>query len=137
MYDEGRGIPEDGLEAARWYEAAAEQGVARAQFNIGNMYDNGEGVLQDYSEAVRWYRAAAEQGQASAQNNLALNYLVGAGVPKDLVTSHMWLNIASANGLQDATETRVKVADMMSRDEITEAQGRARTCMESGYQDCD
>ena len=35
---------------------AAEQGIARAEFNLGLMYATGEGVPQDDAEAVRWYR---------------------------------------------------------------------------------
>ena len=137
MYNNGEGVPADDSEAVRWYRAAAEQGHALAQFNLGIMYDNGEGVIQDYSEAVRWYRAAAEQGYAPAQTNLGLNYLLGEGVPESLVTAHMWLNIASANGNRGARDARSDVADLMSRETIDEAQSRARTCMESGYQDCD
>jgi len=30
----------------------ADQGQARAQFNLGVMYDNGRGVKQDYAEAL-------------------------------------------------------------------------------------
>lgn len=59
-------------EAIRWYTLAAEQGYARAQFNLGLLYKNGGGVVtQDYAEAVRWYTLAAEQGNARAQFNLA------------------------------------------------------------------
>ncbi len=45
----------------------AEQGHAKAQYNVGHMYRNGHGVPQDYSEAMRWYRKAADQGLARAQ----------------------------------------------------------------------
>ena len=64
------GVPEDDVEAVRWYRLAAEQGLALAQYNLGVMYDNGEGVPEDDVEAVRWYRLAAEQGLALAQYNL-------------------------------------------------------------------
>ena len=43
--------------------AAAEQGDAEAQFNLGVRYRDGTGVPQDDAEAVRWYRLAAEQRQ--------------------------------------------------------------------------
>ncbi len=38
MYDEGRGVPKDDKEVARWYRKTAEQGQADAQFNLGLMY---------------------------------------------------------------------------------------------------
>ena len=46
---------------------AAEQGYARAQFNLGVMYATGEGVPKDDAKAVKWYRLVAEQGYARAQ----------------------------------------------------------------------
>ena len=33
MYDEGRGVPEDDLEAVKWYRLAAAQGDAGARRN--------------------------------------------------------------------------------------------------------
>ncbi len=51
-------------------EQAAEQGDAKAQFNLGVMYSDGRGVPQNDAEAVKWFRLAAEQGDASAQYNL-------------------------------------------------------------------
>lgn len=40
-------------DAVRHYRKAAEQGNAKAQFNLGNCYDNGEGVAEDKTEAVK------------------------------------------------------------------------------------
>ena len=45
----------------KWYRKAAEQGDAKAQFNLALRYYKGEGVTQDYAEAAKWYRKAAEQ----------------------------------------------------------------------------
>jgi hypothetical protein len=59
MYDDGQGVPQDDKEAARWYRAAAEQGAAGAQFNLGTMYKHGSGVSQDYVQAFMWYSLAA------------------------------------------------------------------------------
>ena len=61
---------EDDREAVKWYRKAAEQGYAKAQYNLGVMYFKGEGVADD-AEAVKWYRKSAEQGFAFAQRNLA------------------------------------------------------------------
>ena len=63
----GRGVPQDCVEAVKWYRLAAEQGDACAQYRLGSMYDYGDGVAEDRAEAVRWYRLAAEQGHAEAR----------------------------------------------------------------------
>ena len=62
---------------------AAEQGEAKAQYNLGVMYAEGEGVPEDDRKAVKWYRKAAEQGNAPAQYNLGVKYAKGEGVPED------------------------------------------------------
>jgi hypothetical protein len=61
MYYEGRGVPQDDAEAARWYRKAAEQGYAEAQFNLGSMYYHGYGVPQDYVQAHMWYKLATSK----------------------------------------------------------------------------
>ena len=62
---------------------AAEQGLAKAQYNLGLMFNNGKGVKQDYLQCVSWYRKAAEQGHAKAQYNLGVAYTLGKGVKRD------------------------------------------------------
>jgi len=37
------------------FRSAAQQGLAKAQYNLGYMYGNGQGIAQDYKEALRWY----------------------------------------------------------------------------------
>jgi TPR repeat protein len=44
----------------------AEQGDAKAQFNLGMMYDLGRGVPQDHVQAYMWYNLAAAQGDKKA-----------------------------------------------------------------------
>lgn len=50
--------------ALQVFRPLAEQGDARAQFNIAKMYYSGQGVSQDYAQAVSWHRKAAAQGNA-------------------------------------------------------------------------
>ena len=119
-------MPQDDAEAVRWYHLAAEQGHATAQYNLAVAYDTGRGVPQDDAEAVRWYRLAAEQGNATAQYNLWLKYSNGESVPQDYVSAHMWLNVAAATGDEDARKARENVAANMTREQIAEAQARAR-----------
>ena len=42
MYVNGYGVPEGYAVAVKWYTKAAEQGLAKAQMNLGLMYDNVE-----------------------------------------------------------------------------------------------
>ena len=56
--------------AVKWYRKAAEQGSAKAQYNLGVMYAEGTGVLKNDAKAVKWYRKAADQGDATAQLHL-------------------------------------------------------------------
>ena len=137
MYDNGEGVLKDEAEAVKWFRLAAEQGDAKAQFNLGLMYDNGEGVLKDEAEAVRWFRLAAEQGVATAQFNLGIRYGKGEGVLKDSVLAHMWFNIAGANGYARARKLRDNLERDMTRAEVSRATELARVCMTSDYQDCE
>ena len=68
----GEGVPQDFIEAMKWFRKAAEQHHEMAQFNLGLMYAYGEGVPQDFVEAVKWFRRAADQRLPDAQYNLVL-----------------------------------------------------------------
>ena len=116
---------------------AAEQGHAGAQYALGLRYANGRGVPKDDAEAARWCRMAAEQGYASAQYNLGLMCAIGSGVLKDATLAHMWLNIAGANGSEIAKEWRDTIEDDMTATQIARATELARTCMDSGYENCE
>ena len=85
-------------EAMERLRAAAEQGNAGAQCDLGVCYYNGDGVRKDMTEAVKWYRKAAEQGNASAQFNLGLCYDKGYGVSKDVAEAVKWYRAAAEQG---------------------------------------
>ena len=76
----------------------AEQGDARAQYNLGVKYDNGEGVIEDDKLAVEWYTKAAMQGYARAQYNLGVKYDNGEGVIKDDKVAVEWYTKAAMQG---------------------------------------
>ena len=67
MYYQGEGVKQNYSKAREWFEKAAKQGHARAQFNLGFMYANGLGVEQSDSLAMRWYGRAAAQGDDEAK----------------------------------------------------------------------
>lgn len=60
--------------------------------------------------------------------DLGLAYSTGSrGCPLDLVIAHQWLNLAALAGSQEAQYCRADIADQMTRQQIGEAQRRART----------
>ena len=67
-YYDGTGVPQDYVEAVKWYRRAAERGYAPAQFNLARCYACGLGVAKDYfKQAKAWHLKAAERGHAVAQ----------------------------------------------------------------------
>ncbi len=67
MYETGKGVQKDEVEAFRWWLKAAEQGLAVAQHNVGVAYVAGLGVARDRQEAIKWLTKAAEQGDTEAR----------------------------------------------------------------------
>jgi hypothetical protein len=90
------------VEAAKWYQMAAEQGDAIAQNNLGSFYQHGLGVATNYSKAVELYRWSADQGFAMAQNSLGYMYDLGLGVPKDEAVAVSWYRRAAEQGYPEA-----------------------------------
>ena len=137
MYENGRGVPQDHKAAFKWYTLSAEQGYAKAQFNVGIMYDNGQGVPQDYKTAVKWYILSAEQGYAKAQYNLGVMYALGQGVIADKVYAHMWGNILNSNGHEDGKKIMDYLLKQgMTPSQIEEAERLARECVKKNYKGC-
>ena len=112
--------------ALREWRPLAEQGDARAQFDLGLLYENGDGVSRDYAKAHQWYEKSAAQGGAKAQFYLGMQCAFGEGGPLDLVQAHMWYSLAAGNGHAAATVDRNDLARQMTPAQIAEAHKRAR-----------
>ena len=69
-YIKGLGVEQNYAKAKEWYEKAASQGTAEAQYNLGVMYRDGLGVPQSDEKAIEWFKKAAEQGHEGAKTEL-------------------------------------------------------------------
>jgi uncharacterized protein len=78
------------------WKAAADQGVAEAQFDLGVLYAQGRGVRRDLTQAEQWYRKAAEQGNSEAEFALGQMYARGWGVPRDEADAMRWFQMANS-----------------------------------------
>ena len=126
----GVGFPSPLEDLAR----CAEQGYAGAQYSLGLRYNIGHNAPQDDAEAFRWYRLAAEQGHALAQLDLGYQY-AKQGFLHDLVYAYMWFDLSAAQGTETAQESKGFLEQMMTREQIAEAQRLSREWIETHPQD--
>ena len=62
----GLGVSRNYKIAKEWFEKAAINGLADAQYNLGVMYENGEYVEIDYVTAYMWFFIADKNGNPHA-----------------------------------------------------------------------
>ena len=72
FYAGKRGVPEDPVEAVKWFRKAADQNHPAAQYNLAVGYERGDGVAKYEVEAYKWYLLAAKQGHSKAQRNVTM-----------------------------------------------------------------
>jgi len=76
------------------------------------------------SEIAEVHEAVRREGDSENLYKLGLIYSTGQEI--DLVQAHMWFNLAAVRGSEAAKECRRELSDMMSKDEISQAQRAAR-----------
>ena len=101
-FADGRGVPANVEEAARWFERAANKGLAPAQFRYGSLLERGQGVKKDLAQARRLYIAAAVKGNGKAMHNLAVLYAEGIEGKPDYGTAAQWFRKAAQRGIADS-----------------------------------
>jgi localization factor PodJL len=101
-FAEGRGVPQNLPEAASWFDLAAKQGLAPAQFRLGGFYEKGFGVKKDLDAARKLYSAAAAAGNAKAMHNLAVLYAEGIDGKPDYQNAAKWFRRGADYGLTDS-----------------------------------
>ncbi len=101
-YTDGRGVPGDFAEAAKWYRLAADRGFAPAQYRLANLLEKGAGVPRDIVTAKALYQQAADAGNASAMHNLAVLHASGSDGVQDYTKAAEWFGKAAEHGISDS-----------------------------------
>ncbi len=104
FYNLGLQSLEEGDEAAamQYFERAADQGLAPAQFRLGLLYENGNSSSgKDLKKARQYYQKAAEQDYAPAQFNLGYLY---CQTPGGMEQGMSLIRMAAENGDEAASE---------------------------------
>jgi localization factor PodJL len=100
-YAEGKGVPQNLDEAAKWIDRAAQAGIIPATFRLGTFYEKGLGVKKDTDLARRYYTQAAERGNAKAMHNLAVLDADGGGKGANYKSASQWFRKAADRGVAD------------------------------------
>ena len=101
-FAEGKGVPSNFEEAAKWYDRAARAGIVPAIFRIGTFYEKGMGVKKDVDIARRYYTQAADRGSAKAMHNLAVLDADGGGAGANYKSAAQWFRKAAERGVADS-----------------------------------
>lgn len=118
-------------QAAHWYEKAADQNHALAQFNLSIMHARGQGIPRNDALSLKWTRRAAEGGDAGAQHALGTRYTrkgmdsLEVDPAESRIEAYKWFHLAAAQGYQGSATACEHATHGMSRDEVTESNRRA------------
>jgi hypothetical protein len=96
LYEQGSGVQQDLVEAAKYYKQAADAGAADATVNLARMMVSGAGVKQNVAGAVDLLKKAADDGSREAAFNLGVLAISDLGVP--LSEAREYFALASDRG---------------------------------------
>lgn len=116
-----------GAAARDWLQAQAQDGLRPAQRAFGEMLL----AAGEAETAAQWLTLAARAYDMQAQHQLGRLYIQGEGVEQDYVLAHKWLNLAAGAGDAKALEMRAVVADLMTPEQVAQAQALAREHLET------
>ena len=91
--------------AARWFQSAADHGLADSQFNLAILREGGLGVARDQKEAYKWFALAARSGDSEAARR-----------QKDLEQSMAPADLAAARALVNSWQAQR--ADRIANDPL-------------------
>jgi TPR repeat protein len=100
-YEQGQGVTRDLEQALRWYQRAAEQGLAEAQYQLA--YLLAEAEISPVA-AAEWMAKAAAQGMVEAQYLMGVIHAEGLGVAQDTRQARRWLEKAINAGHAEAED---------------------------------
>ncbi|MFW1753175.1 tetratricopeptide repeat protein [Acinetobacter wanghuae] len=126
-YQYGKDVAKDDRQAFTWYKAAADQGLAVAQLNVGRMLADGIGTKKDEVLARRYLEKAASRGDNRASFNLAMM----DEKKKNYMSAYQWYELSTRDGMLDnkvitlSEGKKTALAANLTQDQIRQARDRA------------
>ncbi len=106
MYETGRGVEKNLIEAKRWISKAAAQGNQAAGYKLLYYDLQNNGVTADNKDKLAELQNAAKSGDGVAQYYVGLMHSRGVGLRKNSTVALDWLGKASLVGVT-AAETEI------------------------------
>ncbi len=101
LYARGGGVIANLAEALLYYQRAAQQGHAEAQFQLSLVHLGRSGAHRSVP-FQDWYRAASERDKEAADRNRELFFPNGFDVQQDAAEAARWSRAAAEQGIADA-----------------------------------
>lgn len=128
LYGTGKAFAIDRAESKIWFHRAAEQGHAKAQYELGRLYQGKYGPQyddKDFAEALKWFHLAADSGYPAAQYHLGEAYRWGTlGLSADNIEAMVWYESAAAKRHEGASYARDELNKSMTPQELAAARRR-------------
>jgi TPR repeat protein len=107
----------DKIRALGIYTMLAQEGNAKAEYNLGQMYISGDGVPQDVDEAQNWYRRSAEHGYSEAQYTLGALHFRQVAALKSHEEAVEWYRKAAEQG---HARSQLNLGDLYFKGEVVQ-----------------
>lgn len=121
-YTYGDGVPQNYTTAFKYFQSAALQGYAPAQFELGVAYESGRGTKKDINTAIEWYEKSAQQGYVMAQRSLGNIYMNGEGINQNRPLALAWYSILAEKGNVLDVHRRDLLKEQLTSEEIRESE---------------
>lgn len=126
-YEYGKDVKQDIKQAFVWYKAAADQGLASAQLNVGRMLIDGKGTSKNEALGRQYLEKAASRGDNRASFNLALL----DEQKRNFVGAYQWYELSTRDGMLDnkvislSEGKKTALAANLTQEQIRQARDRA------------
>jgi TPR repeat protein len=94
LYETGRGVHQDYLQAIKYYEIASNLGNTDALYQLGTIYRHGKGTRLDTNKAIGYITQAAEKGNKVAQFTLGQLFEEGKLLSKNILEAVKWYSMS-------------------------------------------
>ena len=148
MYATGEGVPQDFVQAHKWFNLAAAGGnkeatesrdlaatkmtpeeIAQAE-RLAEEWKLGDAGLAfmrgDHEKALELVRPLADRGGAYAQSLLGSMYLAGKGLPQSDLEAFVWASLAANSGDPHLIKIRDRIAQRLSPEDLAAGQKRVK-----------